>query len=261
MTLLVAALFAALFTIFFQRKGYFQLFEMAVYPIKFWHTAGAFLIYLLLAMILVPILSVIAPKFVLTSWFQVLFLILTFVALVIYLLVLRRKLVHALFWGEARGDFADFKKGVVLGAITWFLSYPYILFVNTLIKLLVKDSENEQVAVQFLKQMKGKPLLLSVMLILVVFIVPFIEELLFRGFLQTWLRKRLSRFWAVGLAAAIFSLVHYAPGQNNLEVICSLFVLSCFLGFIYEKSRILWAPYALHATFNAVSSVVVLLAK
>lgn len=102
---------------------------------------------------------------------------------------------------------------------------------------------------------------------------PLSEELLFRGHMQTILRRALSVFsppgsptdtsvaaaspaWAtwgaIVFTSALFSAVHepwtWPP----------IFLLSVCLGWAYERTGNLWVPVAIHAAFNAVSTILFL---
>lgn len=84
-----------------------------------------------------------------------------------------------------------------------------------------------------------------------VVVAPVFEEMLFRGFLQTGFRRiTRSAVAAVGMSSLIFALIH-APWQAP-----PIFVLSLFLGWVYERTRSLWAPIGMHAAFNALVIVV-----
>ncbi|GAB4217260.1 MAG: hypothetical protein OHK0022_59330 [Roseiflexaceae bacterium] len=75
-------------------------------------------------------------------------------------------------------------------------------------------------------------------------IVPIAEELLFRGVLYNWLRSR--GFWLAALvSSALFGLVH---GHLTIGIIA--FVLGLVCAWVYERSRSLWAPIAVHIGFN-----------
>ena len=91
----------------------------------------------------------------------------------------------------------------------------------------------------------------------IVIFAPVIEELLFRGFLQSFIRQHLGSKQAICITSVLFAFFHYSSEQGigNLPIIISLFVLSLFIGFIYEKRGSLAAPIALHAIFNAVNVV------
>jgi len=90
-----------------------------------------------------------------------------------------------------------------------------------------------------------------------VLIVPVFEELLFRGFLQTSLRSVSGKPWvAIVLTSLFFSVLH--PPTH----IPALFMLSCGLGYAYERSGSLFRPILMHVFFNGFSvAVTVMLAR
>ena len=96
-------------------------------------------------------------------------------------------------------------------------------------------------------------------------VAPLAEELMFRGHLQTILRRALARtstsgggaspmgtWGAIVIASAMFAAVHPAWTWPPI------FMLSLCLGWLYERTGNLWAPIALHAAFNAVSTLIFL---
>jgi membrane protease YdiL (CAAX protease family) len=124
----------------------------------------------------------------------------------------------------------------------------------------LQGARGEQVAVQQLKLIThSEPLLIS-MMITIIGIVPILEELLFRGFLQSWLREKLSMWLAIPIASLLFAVVHFSKDQglDNLELIASLFVLSCFLGYLFERQKSLWASIGLHSGFNLISAFMII---
>lgn len=158
-----------------------------------------------------------------------------------------------------KAKFQDF----FIAFMSWILSYPLVVavgqFVAILLMVTYQNVEPEQVAVKQIKTAATSTTLLTVMVICVIFIVPIIEELLFRGFLQNWLKKFMSQWKSIMVTSFIFAFFHFSPsqGMGNIELLVSLFVLSCFLGFIYERQKSLWAPIGLHALFNAVSIMLI----
>ncbi len=82
-----------------------------------------------------------------------------------------------------------------------------------------------------------------------VVVVPFVEELIFRGMIQTALRSYIVRPWpAISLASLVFIVFHANP-----EHWLALFALSLCLGYTYEKSGSLFRSIFVHALFNAMS--------
>ncbi len=82
--------------------------------------------------------------------------------------------------------------------------------------------------------------------VLAVGIVPFIEEMLFRGLIQTTIRTYFGRVWpSIAITAFLFASVH-----GNPEHWPALFVLAVGMGYAYEVSGSLFRPIFMHAMFN-----------
>ena len=93
--------------------------------------------------------------------------------------------------------------------------------------------------------------------VIVTFLAPCIEETLFRGFLQSYIRQYLGPKLSIVISSFCFALFHYSSEQGlaNISIIGSLFSLAFFLGFIYEKRGSLLAPIILHSAFNTISAI------
>ncbi|MFH1371411.1 MAG: CPBP family intramembrane glutamic endopeptidase [Planctomycetota bacterium] len=86
-------------------------------------------------------------------------------------------------------------------------------------------------------------------IITAIVVVPFTEEVLFRGIFQTLLRSYLNRPWpAIILASLIFIIFHANP-----EHWPALFPLALCFGYAYEKSGSLFRAIFIHSFFNAMS--------
>ena len=82
-----------------------------------------------------------------------------------------------------------------------------------------------------------------------VVVVPFVEELIFRGMIQTLLRSYTVKPWpAIFLASLVFVVFH-----ADMPHWPALFALSLCLGYSYEKSGSLFRSVFVHALFNAMS--------
>lgn len=156
----------------------------------------------------------------------------------------------------------------LFGSATWFVCFPWTIVISQMIALIVftfniETAHNEQVAVKYLRATLDQPVLFFVMSILLVFIVPALEESLFRGCLQNWIKSHLGRVWAILIASAVFALFHfsYSQGFENIELLTTLFMLGCFLGFVYERQQSLFASMGLHSTFNAISVLAITFAS
>jgi membrane protease YdiL (CAAX protease family) len=85
--------------------------------------------------------------------------------------------------------------------------------------------------------------------LMAVFVAPLVEELLFRGLVQSALRSGLGRPWpAIFLASLMFAAVHQNP-----EHWPALFVLGVGMGYAYERSGSLLRPIFIHAMFNGLT--------
>lgn len=90
--------------------------------------------------------------------------------------------------------------------------------------------------------------ILVLVFIALVCLAPFVEELLFRGFLFNAFRRTFG-FWVGSLAvSALFAIAH-----QQLNVGIDVFVLSMFLCYIREKTNSLWPAIGLHALKNLVA--------
>jgi membrane protease YdiL (CAAX protease family) len=81
-----------------------------------------------------------------------------------------------------------------------------------------------------------------------VIVVPFVEEFLFRGMIQSLLRSYIRPWPAIFAASLIFIIFHANP-----EHWFALLALSVCLGYTYEKSGSLFRPIFVHMLFNAMS--------
>ena len=142
------------------------------------------------------------------------------------------------------------------------LSLPVVMALQGVLDELLRWLFNlpilpDQTAVYILKNSINYPLCFLEALIAIIFCAPVVEELFFRGFLQSYLRRHLPARTAILTTAFIFSSFHFAPSQglSNIPIICALFVLASFLGFLYEKQRSLRAPILLHVFFNTFNAI------
>ena len=82
------------------------------------------------------------------------------------------------------------------------------------------------------------------------FLIPIIEELLFRDLLHRSLKVSLSATFASIISATLFGFVHILP-----DVIPSLIDIGLVLSYTYEKSGSIIVPIALHIINNFVSVI------
>lgn len=250
------------------RRGFFTFPDMPwEVPIRFFHLIGAFAIYFLVTFVGTTLVvaffkkQIVANYLGYSSWFNFLMSFLISCFLAIYLLCLPGKVAKGLLLRHSeRGHLMI--EDVWFAFYAWVLSFPLVLFLSQFLELLITKIFQvtqlpDQIAVQFLKSTFANPLYFVLATISIIILAPLIEETLFRGFLQSYIRQHLGSKQAILITSVCFSLFHYATGQTlgNISIIVSLFVLSLFLGFIYEKRGSILAPMTLHASFNAISVI------
>lgn len=243
--------------------------ELFSTPLTLFHVLAVFAIYFGAAAFLLPSLLALLRK--IFSWantsdgtllFSV-FLHLTISSLTAGLLFLFWKSlpaqIAAPIW-KSKTKNTPYSQDLAIGALAWAISFPLLLFTSQLLDLLtyslfhVKEFP-DQTAVHFLKMAMGRPFPFLFSVISIVVLAPFIEELMFRGFLQTYIRKFFRPPAAIALSSFCFACFHFSfeQGLANIPIIGSLFFLALFLGYVYERQSSLLASISLHAIFNALS--------
>jgi uncharacterized protein len=100
------------------------------------------------------------------------------------------------------------------------------------------------------------PLMALLMLVAIAGLVPFIEELFFRGALFTPLERTSSGVATVVTTSVAFALAHAEPRNW-----APLAVVAVVLGELRRAGGSIWAGVALHASFNAATLLYVFIAR
>lgn len=77
------------------------------------------------------------------------------------------------------------------------------------------------------------------------FLIPFVEEIAFRGFAQRILHHAFLPWTAVAIQGIIFGIFH----ANALQTIYT-FITGLLIGYIYMKTKNLWASIFFHMAYN-----------
>jgi membrane protease YdiL (CAAX protease family) len=121
----------------------------------------------------------------------------------------------------------------------WLMTYLGRLFVGPDFNMQVNEGLTVVIG-------NSQPSLRALMFIFLILIAPVFEEMLFRGMLQSVIRGLTPRPWeAIVITSVFFAVSH--PWTH----LPALFVLSCCMGYAYEKSGSLLRPIFIHALFNA----------
>lgn len=157
---------------------------------------------------------------------------------------------------------------IFIGTISWILAFPIVSFISCILNIFIItvfkiQSLPNQLAIDFIKSTMSHPLHFGLVIFMIVCVAPVLEEFLFRGVLQNFLKRYLNRKISIIITGIIFSFFHFSISQklSNITIIGSLFAFACFLSFLYEKQNSLVSPIFLHATFNLISIINLLFIK
>ncbi len=271
MNILLVFLPLTIIMLFVARRMHFFTFESATLnaSVPFKDLFGAFLFFLGSHLVIVPSFAMIGIRVfslsmdnsITQGWMMIGSMLISSLMLFFYTSNLISTQTRRLIW---RGERTFSRSAFAYGVLSFILSYPLVITLGQMIKQVANEVfqivEKDQTAVRALKQALDDPAMSAVMIFCIVGIVPVVEEMLFRGYLQTWLRGFWNSKISIVVTSVIFAVFHYSfqQGWSNIELLISLFVLSLFLGLIYEKKESLWAPIGLHVTFNFVNVGVLL---
>jgi membrane protease YdiL (CAAX protease family) len=179
------------------------------------------------------------------------------ITIAVILLVARRTFARGLrgFGLRPRTVPKDFGWACVDLLAVWPMVLAMIVITIKIGKLLMgKEFEIPQhMGLELITESGALPLQILIVVLAVV-IAPAVEEMLFRGLIQTTLRSYSGRPWlAIAVTAALFASVH-ANGTH----LPALFILALGLGYAYEKSGSLFRSIFMHGLFNAITIVAAL---
>ena len=83
-----------------------------------------------------------------------------------------------------------------------------------------------------------------------VFIAPFVEEFLFRGFLNNLLRGKVNTFIRMSIVSILFAASHFPTYIHNWIQFIAYLILSIVLFLVYERRRSLFDAILLHSLSN-----------
>ncbi len=150
------------------------------------------------------------------------------------------------------GLFAPSRLSLAETALTAFTLLIGAFFLNWLYATYVVPGAEMQADLQaILKALDGTTMGVVLKVVAVVILAPLIEELLFRGYLQTALTEKVNVHIAIWASAFIFSIVHLQP-----TAIPALMVLGAAFGYIYHRTGSLKTCILLHMVNNGLALAV-----
>jgi len=175
-------------------------------------------------------------------------------------------LAHVHFARQLKGfglNIRTIVKDFFMAILNLLAVWPLILAAVTVTIFFAKlfmEQDYQMQQHQQLKMITEYPQLpLRIMIVFVaVVIAPLLEEMMFRGFVQTTIRSffniRNSAWPAIAASSVFFAIMHADPGHWP-----SLFILGVCMGYSYEKSGSLLRPIFIHFFFNAISIIATLI--
>lgn len=133
----------------------------------------------------------------------------------------------------------------VAGVVVAFIGSMVVLQLAQWLMTWIDVGETQNLGLSMMNS--GSELLLAFIVLVVA--SPLVEELIFRGYLYGWLRKRGIGAWLTALiVSALFALVHL---QWNVAL--DVFVLSLVMCYAREKTGAVWASVIIHALKNLIA--------
>ncbi len=154
--------------------------------------------------------------------------------------------------------FADLSSNIKLGIKKYLITLPIIILAGFIINLLSTYygiMPETQDVVQWVLGERSFFVLFSLVFFGVV-VAPVVEEILFRGFLQSALKNSMGGQYATLVSSALFAAVHM-----DAFAFLQIFILGMLLGNLYERTQTLAASVVVHILHNSLTLVFLLYFK
>jgi membrane protease YdiL (CAAX protease family) len=148
------------------------------------------------------------------------------------------------------GAGAALRAGLGWGVVAWLVSTAVIVFSAWLLEQvgIAPEPQTAELAIEVLDPW--------LVIIAVVIVAPVAEEAFFRGVVFNAWRREAGRRWAFFGSAALFAAIHL-----SLLSLLPIFVLGLGLAWVYDRTKSLVAPMAMHAMVNGISVALALLVR
>lgn len=148
-------------------------------------------------------------------------------------------------------------RSLLLGVSLLVSALPMVFVVDYIASILLKvnTTTDTQEVIQIFESAPTVAQRIPIILLAVV-IAPVAEELAFRGYLYGVIKRYFGAIPALVLSGILFALVH-----QNLPSFFPLLVLASVFALAYELSGSLLVPMTMHALFNALSLLLVLVTQ
>jgi membrane protease YdiL (CAAX protease family) len=133
-----------------------------------------------------------------------------------------------------------------------FLMYaaPLVFVAGFFVNWWLDAKQDQQDVITLFEQSKSAAQRIPLFLAAVI-AAPVAEELVFRGYLYSVVKRFLGGIPALVLTGIVFAVIH-----ANIPSLLPLFLFACCLTLAYETTGSLWVSMTMHAAFNAVNLVI-----
>ncbi|MCX5678375.1 MAG: CPBP family intramembrane metalloprotease [Candidatus Omnitrophica bacterium] len=152
----------------------------------------------------------------------------------------------------------NFFRNVYYGIVAYIALIPVLIGIISVIAIVIsltKYSPQKQAVVELFFKEKDVSFLLYTSLFAAV-AGPIVEEIFFRGFLYSAIKKYIGIFWATLISAACFALLH-----AHLVGFLPILALGILLAYLYEKTGTLVSSVTVHMIHNIGMVLLVFLVK
>ena len=159
-------------------------------------------------------------------------------------------------WADSFGMGSRQLKKLALSPVLYVALIPFLMLAAKAWHVLLQYGFGLEIDLQDVAQIvTQEPSWLRILYILMaVFVAPLFEETLFRGLLFPYLVKRGDLAGGTVLVSLLFAGMHF-----HLPSFVPLFLLSAVLCLAYWRTGSLWVGIGMHAIFNAVSIIALIM--
>ena len=146
---------------------------------------------------------------------------------------------------------------IIITMAGMFVAYIAVFIGSIISNFLLSTGEPKkedlQEIVQTLMTNDDISLKIAIALSAIIF-APLIEEVIFRGYLYPVIKRFSHPIFSCVITSLLFAVIH-----SNLEGLIPLFLLAIVLTIFYEISKSIWVPILMHACFNGVNTISILI--
>ena len=146
---------------------------------------------------------------------------------------------------------------IIITMAGMFVAYISVFIGSVISNFLLSTGEPKkedlQEIVQTLMTNDDISLKIAIALSAIIF-APLIEEVIFRGYLYPVIKRFSHPIFSCVITSLLFAVIH-----SNLEGLMPLFLLAIVLTIFYEISKSIWVPILMHACFNGVNTISILI--